>query len=236
MAIAIDASSPPVATASANTTSTIVTASFTPPAGSLLVVAAAIGYNGSTTSTPFTISDSLSGTWQQDAVEAPSSGGLPKAQICSRLIGSSAAMTVTLTTDTLQKGKNLTVWVLTGAASSSWKGGSNVSTTTLDGSITTTVTGSLVFLAGAIDANATLTADARTTTTQNFTDATDNLQLLTGHATSATGTPGATTLGWTGTLTSPSWAAVEYLQAVAVARPQPLLQTPLVPRLRSFNW
>ncbi len=216
MAVSIDATAPATnpTTITGSTASTFTTGSFTPPANTLLVAVACMGYSGSTTGTPFTISDSLSGTWQQDAVEAPSSGGLPEVQICSQWIGGSpASMTVTLTTGTQTKGKQLTIFVLDGTASSGWKGGTAVSTTTLDGSITTTKVGSLVIVSGGNDSTGTFTADARTTTKQNFTDSSESLQLIVGYSTATTTTPGATTFGWTGTTSSPSWCAVEYLPA-----------------------
>lgn len=226
MAVSIDASAPSTnpATATANTTATLVTASFTPPANTLIVVTANIGYNGNTTSTPFTISDSRSGTWNVDASEAPASGGVPKTMICSQWNTTASAMTITLTTDTLEKGKQLTIYVLDGTATASWKGGTAVSTTTLDGSVTTTITGSLVIVAACYDTEPiTFTADARTTTKTNTTDTTDGLQMLTGHATATTVTPGATTLGWThstGTAAS-SYAAVEYLP-LPLGGPRPI--------------
>lgn len=221
MAISIDASSPAVAYLSNSTTSTLVTASFTPPANTLLVACAGIGYEGSTTSTPFTISDSLSGTWQVDASEAPSSGGVPKAMVCSRWNSTNTAMTVTLNTDALKKGKQLSVFVLDGTASSSWTGGTAALTTTLDGSVTTTAVGSMVFAVAVYDTEpATFTADAHTTTFAHEVDTTDGLEMYSGYTTSATVTPGSLTVGWTGThSTNSAWCAAEYLLPVGSSRP-----------------
>lgn len=223
MAITIDTAAPTTnpATATANTTATLVTGSFTPPANSLLVVCATIGYNGSTTSTPFTISDSLSGVYQVDATEAPASGGVPKAQICSRFISTSAAMTITLTTDTLEKGKQITVFVLDGTATSGWKGASVVSTAGMSESITTTTVGSRVIVVACYDKNATFTTSTLTQKADT-TDSTDGLQMCVGSSPANTTTPGATTLGWTGsTGTASAWCAVEYLP-LPLGGPRPI--------------
>lgn len=232
MAITIDAAAPatnPATELAQGTTTTLVTGSFTPPANSLLVVTAAIGYEGSTTDSGlFSISDSLGGTWpasaSADAIEAPTSGGVPQVMINSRFITTSAAMTVTLTTGTAKKGKQLTVYVLDGTATTGWKGAHNASTAGLAESITTTTTGSQVIVVACLDSNATLTADtAATTTKANSTDPSsqDALQLLTGYATATTTTPGATTLGWKGATGTYAWAAVEYLPLIS-GSPRPI--------------
>lgn len=111
----------------------------------------------------------------------------------------------------------LRVKVLTGAAATQ-NGATKIADTGVspfyDQSITTTVTGSVVYGAMA-DGNTafSMTADARTTLFDNFADNTQGCQYSTWRATSATGSPGATTLG----ATSPgggehgTYAAVEIL-------------------------
>jgi hypothetical protein len=70
------------------------------------------------------------------------------------------------------------------------------SPTPCETSITTTVTGSRVYGAAFKGANTSFTADALTTVIDNVADATNGNRYGTFKATSATGTPGATTLGF----------------------------------------
>lgn len=212
MAIAIDASSPPVVTQTANTTTTITTASFTPPANSLVVALTSAAYFAITGSLIYSISDSLSGTWTTSAQQLRTSSTFSSVAVFTRFVTSSAAMTVTLTTDTDEKGKQLVVLVLTGTASTSWTGATVVSTTTMDASVTTTTAGSWVVASTAYELNATLAADANTTIVNHLTDTTDQGELFACRSTSATGTPGAITIGVTGASTGgKTYAAVEIL-------------------------
>lgn len=121
MALAIDSSSPVVATQTSGTTATVVTASFTPPAGALLL----IGWAGNTgtASDPGApaITDSLGGHltytqigWKHRSVSPTVDG---QAAMWWAVVGSSAAMTVTVTTGTGSGARQgaLKVWVITGA-------------------------------------------------------------------------------------------------------------------------
>jgi hypothetical protein len=118
-------------------------------------------------------------------------------------------------------GTLLRIKVLLGAASATAQtGATKIADTTntpfYDQSITTTQTGSAVYGAMA-DGNTafSMTADARTTLLDNFSDATQGCQYATFKATSLTGTPGATTLGATspGAGEHGTWAAAEILAA-----------------------
>lgn len=124
MALAIDGSSPAIVTQTSGTTATLVTASFTPPAGALLL----IGWSGNTgtASDPGApaITDSLGAHltyaligWKHRSV-APTVDG--QAAMWWATVGSSAAMTVTVTTGTGSGAQQaaLKVWVLTGQAGS----------------------------------------------------------------------------------------------------------------------
>jgi hypothetical protein len=121
MALAIDASSPAITTQTSTTTPTVATGSFTPPAGSLLL----IGWSGNTGSASDpsapSITDSLGGHltytlvgWKHRGV-APTVDG--QAAMWWAVVGSSAAMTVTVTTGTGSGAQQaaLKVWVMTGA-------------------------------------------------------------------------------------------------------------------------
>ncbi len=228
MAISQDSSTPAVVVGTGSTGTTLTTASFSPPAGSLLAVAVSYAYlNVEATGPTLAISDSVSGSYP--AGPAVYDGGGEQASIWTRYLTSapgSMTVTVTNTVDTTEHGWILTVYVLDGAAPSQTGAGSNTASsdtngTAWTGSITTTQPGSWVLVACSSSTEATLTPNGSTSTLENEQDATDGASLLTGKQTSPTGTPGATTLGWTsGTSGAYSWAALEILPAApGVARP-----------------
>lgn len=236
MAVSIDASSPAAVTASASAATTFTTGSFTPPANTLLVAVASVGYSGSTQDTTFSISDSLSGSWTNDAIQFPASGGLPQNLIASRFNSSNTAMTVTLNTSSHTKGVDFSVFVLNGTATSSWLGGHATSTSTMDGSVTTTKVGALVLCGAGYDTNATLTPDGNTTTQNHLTDSSDGLELFTGHSTSTVSSPGSTTYGWTGAgATAKSWAGAEYVPSSSVSQKLVLVPPQQAP-IHSYTW
>lgn len=221
MAIAIDASSPAAVNAQTNTATTIATASFTPPANSLVIASASIIYaSASGTGSPFSISDSLSGTWNSEALQVWGSSGNPAAGIWARFVASSAAMTVTLTTDANSKTKQLMVKVLTGTATSAWSGNkiNNQASTAgfLQQNFTTSVAGSWVFLAIGNNGTATLTVNANTTSDAALTSTADGGTVAQGHMTTATVSPGTVSLGWTGD------PAVAHVYTAAEIKPPPV--------------
>lgn len=124
MALAIDASTPAVATQGSATTATITTASFTPPAGALLLILWSGNTAGGFNPTTPTVTDNLGAhltytllDWQSRA-NAPTVDG--QAASWWATVGTSAAMTVTVTTGTSQNNKEaeLQVIVITGQAAS----------------------------------------------------------------------------------------------------------------------
>jgi hypothetical protein len=202
--LAEDPSSPAAVSTTSGTT--VTSASFTPPDGSLLVaMVASDGGSGTTTM-------ALSGgglTWTPLA-EANSSvadyAGVWIAQtgppdpndpvITATQGGSTAA------------GMAMRVFVLTQAAATQNGGTSNsqfVNVATFTQAVTTTQTGSRVYGASSHFPNAAASAAAATTVVDDVADATNNGRYTTFKATSLTGTPGATTLGYTvsGTNTGP---------------------------------
>ena len=224
MAITEDASTPAIVSGTGSGgTNTIVTASFTPPANTLLV--ALVGNVSSLTSPTIALSDSVSGTWTQavQAISTASFFGLVK--IYYRYLSSApGAMTVT-GTYTNAGGRFLAVRVLngaksvqTGAGTGSTVNGTNTTAGTT--SITTTITGSQVYgLSNDTSANTPLTLNGSTSllTGGDFADATDTGRMVGWKATSTTGTPGATTLGGTwGTTSKSNIVAFEVLPAAAV--------------------
>ena len=94
MAIAVDSSSPALASQT-SASNTVTTASFTPPAGALLVAAAFCSQNSASPMT-FTLSDSTSGTWTTDLVRNSSdTGSISSVAGIYHATASGAAVTVT---------------------------------------------------------------------------------------------------------------------------------------------
>src|SRR5579864_7639831 len=111
------------------------------------------------------------------------------------------AITVTATQGgSTAAGMALRVFVLTQAAATQNGATTNnlfLGVTSFTQSITTTQTGSRVYGASAPTPSGTMTAAALTTLVDSVADSTNNEQYVTFKATSLTGTPGATTLGFT---------------------------------------
>ena len=109
-------------------------------------------------------------------------------------------------------GMALRVFVLTQAAATQNGAAVNnlfLNATSFTLSITTTQTGSRVYGASAVFPQNTVTAAAATTVVDNVADGTNNAQYVTFKATSLTGTPGATTLGFTSATASGPFAMFE---------------------------
>jgi hypothetical protein len=214
MAITEDASAPPVITLTGAGTPT--TAAFSPPALSLVLVIVGGGWN-SAGSTDVTIADSGTHTWTLGASAqgtVANRNGIAKLYYCY-FVSAPGSITITATYTGLQGGRLLDVRVLNGAgASQSGAGsGSNVistAATTGTVSVTTTVANSRVYgLADNPDGNTAYTANGLTSLLTDYADATDGIRLVSWKAASATGTPGATTLGGT-------WAASQRSNIAAV--------------------
>ena len=223
MAITEDASTPSPATgsdagSSTPSTRTVTSASFSPPANSLMVALVGGGWgNGSAMAA--SVTDSVSGSWTAGPAAVGSSGAKGIAAIFYRYLSSApGSMTVTASITNTCGGRFLAVRVLNGAASTQTGAGSSTavnSTATTSGtvSVTTTVTGSQVYgMADDCGINATYTANGSTTIISDFNDTADTVRLVGWKATSTTGSPGATTLGGTwGSSTTNNIAALEIL-------------------------
>lgn len=223
MAIAEDASTPAVATGTG--TGTITTAAFSPPAGALLVALVGGGWSSTATMTA-TVSDSVSGSWTTGPTVAntnASDHGF--VGVYFRYLSSApGSMTVSAAFTGLSGGRLLAVRVLTGAASNQTGAGTGTlmnttGSTTGTVSVTTTVAGSVVYgVADDSQTNSAYTVNAATSILSggDFNDTTDTVRLVAWKATSATGTPGATTLGGTWAVAGiSSTAALEILPFVA---------------------
>jgi hypothetical protein len=109
-------------------------------------------------------------------------------------------------------GMALRVFVLTSAAATQNGAASNsqfTNATTFSQAITTTQAGSRVYGASYHSPNTASTAAALTTVTDDIADATNNERYVFHKATSLTGTPGATTLGYTCSSSSGPFAQFE---------------------------
>lgn len=231
MAIAEDASAPVALT---STTNVATTASFTPPAGALIVCMCVVG-NSTGTATlqtgTVTWGSGGNGTWTLAKRINTSSEVSAEIWYC-QLAGAPGASTITLTgTATTGKGTQLTTKVVTGAASGAAAIGANVSAsaTSFQIAITTTVTGSQVYMCtGQNASSAVLVANGSTTTLLATADATNGERYYSGKATALTGTPGAITVGSssTGVATSQT-VAVEILAATAAAAIPDVVMAPI---------
>lgn len=224
MALAEDASSPAVITGTSGSNPLVsTTASFTPPAGSLLVAMAISGKSSGGLQTAITISSSPAQTWTVAAnaqglgVDA---GGT--AQIAyTYLAAAPGATTVSASMTNISSGRSFLVKVITGAAVSQAGAGVNSrvqSTASTDGtiSVTTTAVGSLVYGASdAIDGNSALTLNGATTLLNDFSNTVQASRYTQWKSAAVTVTPGATTLGGTYAATRKcSIVAVEILQII----------------------
>jgi hypothetical protein len=194
--LAVDASSP---AAVFTTTTSAVTASFTPPANSLLVALVSCGNGPGSGSTTGAVTDSGGNTWTLKKRENRVGDSVGSAEIWAMDAGSSpTARTVTLTS--VLAGSALDVLVLTGAASLASQTATPVSsiTNTYAISVTSTVAGSQIVGSFAQTVTAvTLVVNGITTSYQSINDASGGATHGKWGSSSLTGTPGAATYGYT---------------------------------------
>jgi hypothetical protein len=115
-------------------------------------------------------------------------------------------------------GMVLRVYVLTGTAATQNGGAATQSASAVhEISLTTTVTGSRVYGATIFGTNVAGTPDAQTTGVDAIADVTHNKAYNTWKAASTTGTPGATTFGYTNAATNGGTAGYEVLPAGTIA-------------------
>lgn len=230
--LAEDASTPAIVTGSGSANPT--TASFSPPANSLLVALVGGGF-GSTLPTRATVTDTLGHAWTTGVTATgtvASTGGV--ALIAYTYLSTAPGpMMVTATFTNLSGGYMLAVRVLNNASPSQYGAGTGITlntanTTAATVSVTTTNTGSLVYgVTDLTNQDQPLTANGATTIINSYLDSTDTIGLFAWKASTLTGTPGATTLGgsWAGSYQS-NIAALEILPSSA-----PLLYPPPPPAL-----
>lgn len=234
MAIALDASTPAVAVGTYGTSGTGTTASFTPPANSLVVVMVTNVTSNNYGSQTFTVADSAAGSYALRVLRGPTDGEGIYAGIFWRYYTTSpGAITVTAhSSDTTHNGVVcLTTQVLTGASSTQTgaTAANGNATYTVTGNITTTQAGSWVYCCAAMNTGGsnTYTMVAGETSLQNLVRTTQEAgDYLACRETAATGTPGQITMGWTASPNVPNWAeaTAEILPAPYTYLALPILQ------------
>jgi len=199
VAITLDGSTPAAVDNIASTSATAVTASFSPPAGSMVVIVVNVSFAGIPASITVTVTDSASTAYTAGPAKWDTRfeySGIFTHQYAS------APGSVTVTATRSATGSALfqvVPYVLDGTAASQSGAASQTSSSTsnvtaVEASVTTTVTGSWVITGAGVDNENTYTPVALSTD-HAANDGTDSVSAAAGHA--VTGTPGATTIGWT---------------------------------------
>jgi hypothetical protein len=232
VALAIDASTPAIAVQATGTTATVTTASFTPPAGSLLVIQYAANTIDPTSPATPTITDSLgvplTYTLQDFSARADTPAADGQAATWTAPVASSTAMTVTVTNQAASPNRHaaLRVRVLTGQhatpVGAHGKSGS-ISASSIAQNYTAQATGGWGFI-GVIDWSATgaMTAGTGCTVEGSANVGAPDITYGFARRTSADDVNGNTntlnvTLG--GASTSVRWTYIEILPAAAASIP-----------------
>lgn len=219
MAIAEDASSP--AAVHATGLGPYTTATFSPPAASLILVMLAT--DGTATAVTGAITDSGSHTYtllkRQNTATVSTVGGTAEVWV---FYSSGALSNVTVTATMsggVAAGANLVVKVLTGAKTTqtgATAGFSGTGSSTAATSISTTTTGAHVYGAVLNYASSTAyTANANSTIIDGFSDAVNGDWYAALKAASDVGTPGGTSIGFTNSNANFNLALAEILPAPA---------------------
>lgn len=221
MTVAQDASTP--ASVNNTTTAALTCASFTPPAGALILALVSIGNSsGAATAITGSVSDNL-GThlnWTMLNRLNTSSDGSVECWIAD--VVTSAAMTVTLTKTggTICKGSLLSPMVITGAANVAGQNGAKPTTSGTIGGISITPTKIGSYLACVLSANASSTARtalANSTFIGTAQDATNGETYNALKLTTLSLSTAAVTIGASTTIASTLIAGVEIVPAAALA-------------------
>ena len=180
MAITEDVSTPAVVHSPYGTTGTGTTALFSPPAGSLVVVAAIAGYSAHTgdtgASTPLSCADSLSNSYAVPVFVNSSSAGTHywnAAWFAHYYASAPGSITVTVTNSNVTSAILAVVpRVLTGASASQAGAATGTNNTGLNpapsGSVTTTTAGGWVYVLGSAASNDGPAPLSGTTTIDNY--------------------------------------------------------------------
>jgi hypothetical protein len=224
VAVTEDASTPAVATSAGGSTSTtLASASFSPPAGSVLVADCLINYGTYPGAVPtISVSDSASGTWAIGAAQLGNPAAFAViAQFTRPVPTAPGSITVTMHrgTDSSAAMLMLAVRVLDGANVSSPQGASNTATsdtTNAEVTVTPAQAGSYLAVAAINTDNTTNTALSGTTIIQQANDTVDLGTLAVGKY-GPVASLTSTTVGWT--LGATKHAAAAVLEIVPPAPP-----------------
>jgi hypothetical protein len=179
-----------------STTGTATTATFSPPANSMVVVCTAAMYLNQSSATSLSCADSLSNAY----TAGPSAGGTGNAysQIFTRYYSSApGSITVTVSnTNHNAAAMYLAARVVTGA-SFAQAGAASVSTNQLNAPIVTTANGSLVYVMAAEPVTSSLTVEPLGSTLDFWLDTISGDGAYLQKQSSPTGIPGSTLLGYT---------------------------------------
>ena len=220
MTILQDASTPAPVDNTASTAGTAVTASFSPPANSMVVIVVNIGYLSLTATGP-TVTCADSGAVSYAAGPAAYDGQFSGSYIFTHFYTTAPGSITVTVTRTVALGQALfevVPYVLSGASSTLGNSANATSgSSPFSHSITTTATGSWTCTGLSVGNSESGTPGTVGLTTDHyFNDITDIVAGAAGHAT--TSTPGATSLGWTWASSSDhAWTALEILPAAGGA-------------------
>lgn len=234
MSLAESASAPPIVHQTGATPPS--TASFSPPASSLVVAMVCSAFATSGNTSVVGLTDSGSHTWtqkvlEQDARTGANNSGGTIAIYESYFSSAPGSISLTITSTNSGGGFSIVTKVLTGAdptqagvASAHSEFGATTNTTTGSLAITTTTTGSIVY--GMVDdgeIGGIFTPNGSSTSIDNWQDATDIIT-ISAFKSGITGTPGSVTLGgsW-GTATNSRIALLEVIPAGAGSPSNPKL-------------
>lgn len=203
MAIAEDASTPGLKTHATNTA--LTSNSFTPPAGTLVIVMASWGFTTNFAGSSIACTSSDGGSWTTAVSRIDNSGGSSVYVFYRYYASSPGAITVTTTVTAGGGGANFQdVRVLTGADSNQASGATasaQPSNTVYNTSINTTTVDSVVYGMGDVQSSTSVLSAVSNFSTINLFDSASCYQVSGKRI--ATVTPGATNVGWTSSTSSP---------------------------------
>ena len=211
-----DPSTPAAVDVTGTTSATVVTGSFSPPAGSWVTVTVGIELDSGGSSPAVTVADSLSNAYTAGpAVYDAQAGWTGQFRYYYASAPGSITVTATRTVNLGAALLQIVTYVLADAAVSGQPAGvshAGTSSATNTSSITTTVTGSFVTVSNTVDSTEASFTPSGISTQHALSSSGDTGSCMSGYVN--TGTPGATTLGWTvPTAQLWAWAAWELLPA-----------------------
>jgi hypothetical protein len=226
VSVSEDASTPAVATtAGGSAATTLTTASFSPPAGSVLVAMCEINWGTYPGSPPaITVTDTAGGTWTAGPSVQLAAAGAKTAIFTRPAVSAPGSVTVTMSrgADSSAAMLKLAVRVCAGANTSAPQGASGTASGTGTGSgfsvaatLTPTALGSLLYVAADHANNNATTALTGTTQLSQTSDGTDGGVLSAGVSSSVTSSLAAQTLGWSANLPSSDGYVAAALEILA---------------------